>query len=39
MKKQLVKVVSKALSFAACSFSKRAKVFAGALPVPKELRK
>lgn len=39
MKKQLVKVASKALSAAARSFSERAKVFAGSLPVPKDLRK
>lgn len=39
MKKQIVKVASKVLSTAARSFSERAKVFAGSLPVPKELRK
>ncbi|EJW14656.1 hypothetical protein [Paenibacillus alvei] len=39
MKKQLVKVTSNVLSVAAHSFSKRAKIFAGSLPVPKDLRK
>lgn len=39
MKKQLVQVASKALLSAARRFSKQAKVFAGALPIPKELQK
>lgn len=39
MKKQLVKAASNVLSVAAHSFSKQAKIFAGALTVPKELRK
>ncbi|EJW14685.1 hypothetical protein [Paenibacillus alvei] len=39
MKKQLVKAASNVLSVAANSFSKKAKVFLGSLPVPTELRK